>query len=215
MQPAQTPEPIRIILADDHELVRSGVKALLSMVEGIEVIAEARDGLELIELTESLNPDLVLTDISMPRLDGISAIAHLHLSRPKVRLVVLSMYDTVDFIKRAVASGACGYLLKDTPPIELGQAVHRVMVYGNYFSPAISARLLATGEPTAKDQLTERQLEILTLLAQGMSSKEIAWKLDLSPKTVDVHRARIMERLHINDLATLTRYAIRAGLIDA
>jgi len=215
MQSTQAPALIRIILADDHELVRSGIKALLSMIEGVEVIAEARDGLELISLTEALNPDLVLTDISMPRMDGITAIAHLHASRPKVRLVVLSMYDTVDFIKRAVASGACGYLLKDTPPIELRQAVQRVMEYGNYFSPAISSRLLATSEPTARDQLTERQVEILGMLARGLSSKEIAYKLGLSPKTVDVHRARIMERLRINDLASLTRYAVRAGLVDA
>lgn len=215
MQPVQTNDPVRVIVADDHELVRSGIKALLSMVKGVEVIAEARDGLELIQLTESLNPDIVLTDISMPHLDGISAIVHLHVSRPKVRLVVLSMYDSADFIKRAVASGACGYLLKDTPPAELGVAIERIMAYGDYFSPAISSRLLATSEPSAKEQLTERQVEILTLLAQGLSSKEIGYKLDLSSKTVDVHRARIMERLHINDLASLTRYAIRSGLIDA
>jgi len=215
MQPVQTSDPDRIIVADDHELVRSGIKALLSMVKGVEVIAEASDGLELIQLTESLNPDIVLTDISMPRMDGISAIVHLHVSRPKVRLVVLSMYDSADFIKRAVASGACGYLLKDTPPAERGVAIERIMAYGDYFSPAISSRLLATSEPSAKEQLTERQVEILTLLAQGLSSKEIGYKLDLSSKTVDVHRARIMERLHINDLASLTRYAIRLGLIDA
>lgn len=215
MQPARTTDTIRVILADDHELVRSGIKVLLSMIEGVEVIAEARDGLELVTLTEALEPDLVLTDISMPRMDGISAIAHLHVSRPQVRLVVLSMYDTVEFIKRAVASGACGYLLKDTPPIELGEAVRRVMSHGNYFSPAISSLLLAPPEPAVHDQLTERQVEILGLLAEGLSSKEIAYKLKLSPKTVDVHRARIMERLHINDIASLTRYAVRAGLVAA
>ena len=215
MQPNQHTTPVRVVIADDHELVRSGIQALLSMVEGVEVVGEARDGLELIEITEALNPDIVLTDISMPRMDGIGAITHLHASRPKVHLVVLSMYDSGDLIKRAVASGACGYLLKDTPPAELRHAIRRVMDYGDYFSPAISSRLLAASEPGPHDQLTDRQVEILTLLAQGLSSKEIAYQLDLSPKTVDVHRARIMERLHISDLPGLTRYAIRSGLINA
>ncbi len=215
MQPLQTHEPVRIILADDHELVRSGIKSLLNMIEGVEVIAEASDGLELIQLTEALNPDLVLTDISMPRMDGLAAIVHLHASRPKVRLMVLSMFDTVDFVKRAVACGACGYLLKSTPPSELAQAVRRVMSHGTYFGPSISSMLLAPADAAPGGQLTARQIEILKLLAKGQTSKEIAWLLKLSPKTVDVHRARIMERLNITDLANLTRYAIRAGLISA
>lgn len=204
---------VRVILADDHDLVRSGIKALLSMIQGIQVIAEARDGHELIQLCESLGPDLVLTDISMPGMDGIAAVAHLHRTRPEIRLIVLSMYDTVDFVKRAVQSGACGYLLKDAPPFELEQAVRSVMTRGTYFSPAIAQRLLQPAEPTIHDELTDRQIEILTLIAQGKASKEIAFDLGLSSKTVDVHRARIMERLNINDIAGLTRYAVRKGLI--
>ncbi len=204
---------VRIVLADDHDLVRSGIKALLSMVDGIEVIAEARNGEELITLVESLTPDLVMTDISMPGMDGISAIAHLRQSRPGVRLLVLSMYDTVDFVKRAVANGACGYLMKDAPPFELEQAVKSVMATGSYFSPTIAQRLLQPSEPTITEELTQRQIEILTLIAQGRASKEIAYDLGLSPKTVDVHRARIMERLQINDIASLTLYAVRKGLI--
>lgn len=215
MKPAEQPDKIRIILADDHELVRSGIKALLSMIDRVEVIAEARDGEELITLVEALEPDLVFTDISMPRMDGIAAIAHLHASRPKVRIVVLSMYDTVDFVKRAVASGACGYVMKDAPPLELEQAVHAVVTRDSYFSPAIASKLLMTAPATASDQLTPRQLEILKLLAQGLSSKEIGFQLGLSPKTVDVHRAAIMKRLDIADVASLTRYAIRNGLVDA
>jgi DNA-binding NarL/FixJ family response regulator len=203
----------RVILADDHDLVRSGIKALLSMVEGVEVIAEARDGRELITLVESLNPDVVMTDISMPGMDGITAITEIHGKHPEVRLLVLSMYDTVDFVKRAVASGACGYLMKDAPPFELEQAVRSVMATGSYFSPAIAQRLLQPSEPTVDDELTHRQVEILKLIAQGRASKEIAYELGLSPKTVDVHRARIMERLHLNDIASLTLYAVRKGLI--
>ena len=208
-----TPQHVRVVLADDHELVRSGIKALLSMVDGVEVIAEASDGSELIKLVESLAPDLVMTDISMPGMDGIAAIAEIHKRHPEVRLVVLSMYDTVDFVKRAVANGACGYLMKDAPPFELEQAVRSVMATGSYYSPVIAQRLLQPSEPTADDELTQRQVEILTLIAQGRASKEIAFELGLSPKTVDVHRARIMDRLQINDIASLTLYAVRKGLI--
>jgi DNA-binding NarL/FixJ family response regulator len=213
MEKSPVAKPIRVVLADDHDLVRSGIKALLSMVEGVEVIAEARDGRELITLVGSLNPDVVMTDISMPGMDGITAISEIHGKHPQVRLLVLSMYDTVDFVKRAVANGACGYLMKDAPPFELEQAVRSVMATGSYFSPAIAQRLLQPSEPTVDDELTHRQVEILRLIAQGRASKEIAYELGLSPKTVDVHRARIMERLHLNDIASLTLYAVRKGLV--
>lgn len=209
-----TPPPkIRVVLADDHDLVRSGIKALLSMVDGVDVIAEARDGKELIALVEDLMPDVVMTDISMPGMDGITAISEIHAKHPQVRMLVLSMYDTVDFVKRAVANGACGYLMKDAPPFELEQAVRSVMATGSYFSPAIAQRLLQPSEPTVDDELTHRQVEILKLIAQGRASKEIAYELGLSPKTVDVHRARIMERLRLNDIASLTLYAVRKGLV--
>jgi DNA-binding NarL/FixJ family response regulator len=213
MKPETTQRTIRIVLADDHDLVRSGIKALLSMIDGVNVIAEARDGLELIRLVDSLQPDIVMTDISMPRMDGIAAISQIHARHPQVRMLVLSMYDTVDFVKRAVASGACGYLMKDAPPFELEQAVRSVMATGSYFSPAIAQRLLQPSEPTIDDELTIRQIEILKLIAQGRASKEIAFELGLSPKTVDVHRARIMERLRLNDIASLTLYAVRKGLV--
>jgi len=213
MQNTNTPGKIQVVLADDHDLVRSGIKALLSTVDGVEVIAEARNGNELLQLLETVQPDVVMTDISMPGMDGITAISQIHASHPKVRLLVLSMYDTVDFVKRAVANGACGYLMKDAPPFELEQAVRSVMATGSYFSPAIAQRLLQPSEPTADDELTHRQVEILKLIAQGRASKEIAFELGLSPKTVDVHRARIMERLRLNDIASLTLYAVRKGLI--
>ena len=211
---AQVPlQSIRIVLADDHDLVRSGIKALLTMIDGVEVVAEARDGAELLALLAGLTPDLVMTDISMPGMDGIAAIAEIHDKYPHLKVLVLSMYDTVDFVKRAMAKGACGYLLKDASPFELEQALRSVMTMGSYFSPAIAQRLMQPSEPTADDELTQRQIEILKLIAQGRASKEIAFELGLSSKTIDVHRARIMERLQLNDIASLTRYAVRKGLI--
>ncbi len=205
---------IRIVLADDHDLVRSGIKALLGLISGVEVIAEARDGRELVALAGSLQPDIVMTDISMPGMDGIAAIREIHSQHPDIHLLVLSMHDAVDFVKRAVAHGACGYLMKDAPPYELEQAIRTVMATGSYFSPVIAQRLLQPSEPTVDDELTHRQVEILRLIAMGKASKEIAFELGLSPKTVDVHRARIMERLNLNDIASLTRYAVRKGLIQ-
>lgn len=215
MNAAAESKPVRIVLADDHELVRSGIKALLTMIGGVEVIAEARDGRELLTLLGGVTPDLVMIDISMPGMDGITAIAEIHDRYPDVKVLVLSMYDTVDFVKRAMANGACGYLLKDATPFELEQALRSVMGMGSYFSPAIAQRLMQPSEPTADDELTQRQIEILKLIAQGRASKEIAFELGLSSKTVDVHRARIMDRLQLNDIASLTLYAVRKGLITA
>ena len=212
MQPAASPV-IRIVLADDHDLVRTGMKALLSLIGGVEVVGDARNGSELVSLVESLLPDLVLTDIVMPGMDGLSAISHIHLRHPEVRLVVLSTLGTVDFVKRAVANGACGYLLKETPLYELEQAVRSVMITGSYFSPAL-ARLLAQPAEPAGDALTHRQLEILKMIAQGLSAKEIGFNLGISSKTVDVHRGRIMSRLQVGDIASLTLRAVRMGLIE-
>lgn len=184
-------------------------------IDGVEVIAEARDGQELLALLADVTPDLVMTDISMPGMDGIAAIAEIHAQYPALRVLVLSMHKDVDLVKRATANGACGYLMKDAPPQELELAVRSVMASGSYFSPSVARSLLQPSEPTPDDELTERQIEILKLIAQGRASKEIAHELGLSSKTVDVHRAHIMERLCLNDIASLTRYAIRKGLIKA
>jgi DNA-binding NarL/FixJ family response regulator len=213
MNPKAPIQPLRIVLVDDHDLVRSGIKALLTMIEGVEVVAEARGGGELLALLDGVTPDIVMTDISMPGMDGITAIGRIHDRFPALKVLVLSMYDTVDFVKRAIASGACGYLMKDATPLELEQALRSVMTVGSYFSPAIAQRLMQPSEPTVYDELTQRQIEILRLIAQGRASKEIAYELGLSSKTVDVHRARIMDRLHLNDIASLTLYAVRKGLI--
>ena len=213
MKAATTSRSVQIVLADDHELVRSGIKALLTKIEGVEVIAEAQDGEELVTLIDGVKPDLIMTDISMPKMDGIAAIAEIHSRYPELKILVLSMDDKVDVIKRAIANGACGYLMKNALSFELEQAVRGVMATGSYFSPSITRQLLQPSEPTAEDELTHRQIEIVKLIAQGLASKEIAFELGLSSKTVDVHRARIMERLSLKDVASLTIYAVRKGLI--
>jgi DNA-binding NarL/FixJ family response regulator len=215
MQPNAARQRVRIVLADDHELLRSGVRALLEGLQGIEIVAEAADGDELIAVAESLEPDVVFTDISMPGRDGLQAIAHLRKTRPGVRCIVLSMHDSIESVKRAVACGAVGYLMKNASAQEVRVAVDTVMSRGQYYSPAIAALLLAPAAPAPHELLTERQVEVLKMLARGLSAKEIAYELDLSSKTVDAHRARIMERLEINDIASLTRYAIRHGLVTA
>lgn len=204
---------IRVVLADDHDLVRMGIKALLSTIEGVEVVGEASDGEELLALVADLMPDVVLTDISMPGMDGIAATAQIRDRYPEVKVLVLSMHDTLDFVKQAVNKGASGYLMKNAPSFEIEQALRSVMATGTYFSQAISQRLLQPSAPSAGEELTSRQLQILTLIAKGLRAKEIAYQLGLSPKTVDVHRAHIMDRLQIYDVASLTKYAVREGLI--
>lgn len=204
---------VRIVLADDHQLVRTGVKALLGLIEGVDVIAEARDGAELLSLVDDLCPDLVITDLSMPGLDGTDAIAAIHGRHPAIPILVLSMHDEPAVVRRAAASGASGYVMKGAPSFELEQAVRSVMSNGTYYSPAVTQRMLQSAPPTAAEELTRRQLEILKLIAQGRAAKEIAYELGLSSKTVDVHRARIMERLNLKDVASLTLYAVRKGLV--
>lgn len=206
------PPRIATVLADDHDLVRAGLKLLLQGLPGLEIVGEARNGRELLAAVASLSPALVVTDISMPEVDGIAAIEQIRRQAPAVRVLVVSMYNSPDFIRRAMQAGAHGYLMKDAPPFELEQAVHNVMHGRGYFSPEVSRQLLEGGSPDAT--LTPRQIEILTLIGRGYATKEIAWRLGLSPKTVDVHRARIMERLGINDIAGLTLYCVRRGLVD-
>jgi len=191
------------------------MRSLLESIEGVKVIAEASGGAELVKLAEALEPDIVFTDIDMPGMNGVEAIQRIARSRPKVRSVVVSISESADVVKRAAAGGASGYLMKNASLQELRVAVDAVMNRGSYFSPEVAGLLLKPSAPGPSDLLTERQIEILKLLAQGLSTKEIAYELKLSPKTVDVHRAHIMERLEIADVANLTRYAIRHGLISA
>jgi two-component system, NarL family, nitrate/nitrite response regulator NarL len=210
-QPTTT--TINIVLADDHDLVRSGIAALLDTIEGVRVVAEARNGEELLAILKTVRPHLVITDISMPGMDGITAARRITEEHPGLKVIVLSMHDSVDAVKRAVANGACGYLRKDAPQFELEQAVRSVVSNGSYFGNGVAQMLLQPSEAPVDEILTGRQLEVLTLLAQGKSAKEIAFELGLSSKTVDVHRAKLMERLQLSDLASLTRYAVRKGLV--
>jgi len=205
---------VRIVLADDHDLVRSGLKLLLEMIAGVEVVSQARNGEELLAEVGRHTPDLVVTDLSMPGMDGLAALAALRAMPQPPRVLVVSMHDSPDFIRRALQLGAAGYVMKESSPLELEHAVRSVMAGLTYYSAQVSQRLLQAGERSPEEMLTERQREILALIARGQAAKEIAFRLGLSPKTVDVHRARIMERLGINDLPGLTLYCVRHGMID-
>lgn len=210
---AQAANPWRVVLADRYEMVRAAIGALLSTVTGFEVVAEARSGAELVAVVEAAHPHLVITEVSMPGPDPFAAIAEIHRRHPQVRLLALAADDTIEAVKHAIASGACGYLMKRAPWYELEHAVRSVMTRGFYYSPSIAQRLLDLPKPAAEQPLTARQAQILRLLAQGRSSRQIAGELGLSSKTVDVHRARIMNRLELNDLPSLARYALRNGLL--
>ncbi|MBC5785449.1 response regulator transcription factor [Ramlibacter sp. USB13] len=210
------PSPVSrgVVLADDHDLVRAGIQGLVELLPDVEVIAQAGSGEELLAVLERVKPDLVITDIHMPGMDGVEAVARIRSRHPALPILVLSMFDSADIVQRAVASGASGYLMKNAAPQELQHAVSVMLGTGSYFSAQV-ARLLMERDVAGDDGLTDRQKEVLALLASGLSSKEIAFRLKLSPKTVDVHRARIMERLDVRDVASLTRYAVRRGLVKA
>jgi DNA-binding NarL/FixJ family response regulator len=211
MQPQTT--ITRAIVADDHPLVRSGMRSLLSTIPGLEVLAEVGNGDELLKLLATVRADIVITDIAMPGMDGLDALCEIRSRHPQVRVIVLSMHDEPEMVRRAVRAGAAAYLRKDADGFELTSAIRSVMATGSYISAGVAKVLARPGEPPAEDLLTERQLQILTLLAGGQSSKEIGFTLGLSSKTVDVHRGRIMERLGLRDVASLTLYAARNGLI--
>ena len=212
---------VRIVLVDDHKLVRAGIRALLQQVEGLEVIGEADDGRDGVEVAERLQPDVVLMDISMKGLNGIDAAAQLRRRNPAVKIVMLSMHAAEEQVARSLHAGANGYVVKDGAVEELESAIDAVQRGETYVSPVVSRsvvdRLLRTapGTPTPLSLLTPRQKEILQLIAEGRSTKEIAHLLTLSIKTVETHRAQLMPRVGIRDVPGLVRYALRAGLIQA
>lgn len=213
MGPPQPSSVVRIVLADPHDLLRSGVKTVLGMAPNVQVVGETRTGAGLLTLADSLTPDVVITEVEMPGMDAVGAIEQIHRSRPGIIILVLSMNDRIDVVRRAIEAGANGYVLKDAPTSELGHALRELLANGTYFSPTIAQRLLLGSTAAEHDELTERQLRILKLIALGRGTKEIAYELCLSRKTVDVHRSRIMDRLQVKDIAGLTRYAVRSGLI--
>lgn len=211
--------PVRVLLADDHTLVRAGIRALLAGMPDVEVIGEAADGEAALQLALRLEPDVVLMDIAMKGMNGLQAAARLHEELPDTRVIILSMHATEDYLQQALRAGAAGYMLKDAATLELQLALAAVARGDTYLSPAVSAQIvegfLQNSTSTGSAALTSRQNEILRLIAIGQSTKEIAFQLKLSGKTVDSHRAQLMERLSIHDVAGLVRYAIRTGLIDA
>jgi DNA-binding NarL/FixJ family response regulator len=205
----------RVVLADDHDLVRAGIQGLIELLPDVEVIAQAGSGEELLAVLAGVEPDLVITDIQMPGMDGVETVKTIRSRLPSIPILVLSMFDSAEIVQRAVASGANGYLMKNAAPQELQHAVRVMLSTGSYFNARVARLLMQRVDALADDGLTDRQKEVLSLMASGLSSKEIAFELELSPKTVDVHRARIMERLDLRDVASLTRYAVRRGLVKA
>ena len=211
-------KPISILLADDHTLVREGIRALVEKFPNVSVISEAKDGREAIRLVREHQPDLVLMDIAMPGLNGLEATARVSKEFPGVRVIILSMYANEEYVREAIRAGAAGYLAKRSAAAELELAITAVARGEKYFSPLISTRATKdrAGLPTVArasiDRLTPRQREILQLIAERHSTKDIAAILKISIKTVETHRAQLMERLDIHDVPGLVRFAIRAGL---
>ena len=205
----------RVLLVDDHNLVRSGLRALLDSMEGIRVIGEADAGALALDLVRRDPPDVVIADIQMKGMDGIELAAILAREFPQLRVIILSMHAEEHIVKAALRAGARAYLLKDAAEIELELALRAVLRGETYLSPGVSRQVVqgyVNAGTSALDSLTPRQREVLTLIAEGKSAKEIAYQLDISAKTVEAHRASIMERLQIHDIAGLVKYAISAGL---
>lgn len=211
---------MRILLADDHALFRAGLSALLSHLPDVDIVGEACDGGEAVQLAASQAPDLVFMDIAMPVLSGLAATEKIKAARAETKVIVLSMHLNADYIRRALSAGADGYIVKDAAPSELKVAVQAVMAGRNYLSPAAASLLVQQALPGMRQAdplqlLSPRQREVLRRVAEGSSTKEIARALELSPKTVDIHRAQLMQRLDIHDVAGLTRFAVRVGLVSA
>lgn len=212
---------VRVLVADDHALFRAGIRKLLQSFGGIEVVGEAADGHEALRLSSTVRPDVLLMDIGMPGLNGVEAAARLTREGPPPRVIILSMHTGEEHVLRAVRAGAAGYLLKDAPPAELEGAVRAVARGEIYLSPAVSRYVVedyvrrAGGDRSPLDRLTSRQREVLQLIAEGNTTKAIATRLGLSVKTVETHRAQLMERLEARDVAALVRLAIRVGLVES
>ena len=218
-----------VILADDHSLVRAGIRSLLQTIPDVEVAGEASDGYEAIELVKEHKPDVAFLDIAMKNLNGLEAAMRIFQVEPKTKIIMLSMHSSEEYVLRALKAGVHGYLLKDSVPTELAVALRAVLQGETYLSPSISKlvvgdylKRLSGGVPETLDSedsklqlLTSRQREILQLIAEGSTTKAIAQKLNLSAKTVESHRTELMNRLDIHDIAGLVRYAIRVGLVSS
>jgi two-component system, NarL family, response regulator NreC len=215
------PKQIRILLVDDHTVMRSGLRLLLERELDFQVVGEAADGRAAIQLTEAISPDVVVMDVAMPVLNGIDAAARITSSKPKTAVIVLSMHSDESYVLRALKSGVKGYLLKDSAESDLIAAVRHVMTGKPFFSPAISNMLVQDyireirqrGVEDSYELLTSRERELLQLMAEGRTAKEIATDLNLSAHTIDTHRANIMRKLNVNSTSELILYAMRKGII--
>lgn len=211
---------VRILIADDHKLVRSGFRALLEQMDDVTVVGEARDGREAVELVDVHRPDIVIMDIAMPELNGLEATERIRRRFSSVKVLLLTMHKGDEYVSAALDAGAAGYMLKDSGEEEFAIAIGSVAEGGTYISPAITKRIVdghirvGDGDELERSRLTLRQREVLQLLAEGHSTKAIARKLEISPKTVESHRAQLMARLDIHDVPGLVKYAIRTGLVS-
>lgn len=212
---------IRILLADDHGIVRQGLRAVLARDSDIEVVGESSDGLETVSLAEALDPDIVIMDITMPHLNGIDATARLTKRNPKIGVVILSMHSDETYLLRALNAGARGYLLKDSAEIDLIRAVRALAQGRTYFSASVTHTLLEDYMRDLQqrhlqdsyDLLTDREKEVLQLVAEGKSNKEVAGFLDVSNHTVETHRNNLMQKLNLHNTAEIVLYAVRKKLI--
>ena len=212
----------RVLLADDHLIVRAGLRKLLESIPDMEVVGEAGDGVSLLAMVAQLQPAVVLMDISMPVLNGLDTTAQLMKAWPLTRVLMLSMHQNVEYVRQALRHGAVGYLLKDAAPLQLEVALRAVINGEIYLCPGVSrgvmddyVQRLRRDDSDQPSLLTPRQSEVLKLIAQGQSTKEIARSLDISIKTVDTHRSQLMKLLDIHEVTGLVRYALREGLISA
>jgi two-component system response regulator NreC len=208
---------IRILLADDHAVVRQGFKMILGTQPDFEIVGEAGNGREAVELAENLKPDIVVMDVAMPELNGIEATRRLSTSVPHCRVVALSMHKDNVYVREILRAGARGYLLKDSEAADVVSAVRAVAQGEGYISPAVSNAVLDDYRKHVTnpiDLLSSREREVLQMLAEGKTNKEIAVVLNLSVYTVDAHRGRIMEKLNVHSINELVRFAVRNGLID-
>jgi len=209
---------IRVLIADDHAMVRQGVAAMLAFHDDVEVVGEAGDGAEAVEKTVALAPDVALMDIAMPGLGGLEATLRIRRQCPRTRVIVLSQYGDREYVERFLKAGVTGYILKTAGSEELISAIRAVAAGGSYLSPAIASTVIEgfrdMGPPIdGYDRLTDREKEVLKLLAEGASAKEIAVQLGISPKTVGAHQASVHEKLDIHSRADLVKYAIKIGVI--
>jgi len=211
--------PIRVLIADDHALVRAGIRALVERIDGVVVVGEAGKGSEALELVRQFGPDLILLDITMPDGNGFEVLDQVTKFYPEIRVIVLTVHEAGEYALRAVREGAAGYLPKSAASIELEQAIQTVIRGERYISPETAQNTIfeVTNRATKRDllaTLSPRQREVLRLIAEGKTTKQIAQVLEISVKTVETHRAQLMERLGIHDVAGLVRYAIIVGLIE-